>query len=329
MRQDWLRSKAAYYAEAWRRSFGVVPTLHNVALGCSVAAHETICGDAWRGPDGELGTADDENNWGACTLRSLNAAEKAVIAKAGIVPTVGKGHEERARAAMRALSEAGIPPASGTIKGLVVPRATIHCDSLTDGTGLHPYFVWFANFATPVDGARYFQFLLVGQQKQKQAAIVLEHDAGNEAGLAAAMYAAGYFKGFYDPAKIYEDGATGRQKNIDAYANRIRAFRPQFTAALTGEPWPPPMPPDPPLLTSEELKRIAFLINATALEAFEDARAYSIADRDREITGNDPADALMTEQGLSMRDETLEQHDTEPEMAAVHTGDTERPEKPE
>jgi hypothetical protein len=78
--REWILSKCDAYIEAWRRAFGEKPSFVNTALAVSVAWHETRCGDAWPGPDGLVNTEDDENNWGATTLRSLNSAEQWILA---------------------------------------------------------------------------------------------------------------------------------------------------------------------------------------------------------------------------------------------------------
>lgn len=313
--KEWILSKCDAYREAWRGMFGDYPNHHNTALAVSVAWHETRCGDAWPGPDGLIDTEDDENNWGATTLRSLNATEQWIIAthamglllEAGISvrgdrlafnnfrfswqrlggvmidiraaqealglvadgkhgpkteaaldawraenpgfeasqmwptvrerlplnaeellivqpihPTVGKGHAARASEAMRVLRE-GV---AGT--GVHLPQAVIHCDSTPkDGA----YFVWFASFKTPTEGAAYFIRLLAGKDRQKPAGSVLLK-GGSPAELAEAMYRAGYYTGFFKADEVYPDGKTGRQKNIEAYAGRIAANFPSVLTTL-------------------------------------------------------------------------------------------------
>jgi hypothetical protein len=284
----------------------------NVALGVSVAIHETLAGDAWPGPDGIVGTSDDENNWGATTLRALNSAEQWALATdaleriiaAGIEPPVGSrlrfnnfryrwiptvpgvdvvamqkalgfrgadvdgklgpktmaaftawaadtpgltpedvwpkelgaapisaaealavrpitpsvsnGHAARATEAMAVLRRAFAP---GTL-----PPAVIHCDSTPeDGQ----YFVWFAAFVSEKAGAMYFQTLL-----NKFGRAVLEA-GGSPTDLARAMYGRkyGYYTGFFERDRVYEDGRTGAEKNIAAYAARISAPYPAVYAA--------------------------------------------------------------------------------------------------
>src|SRR5690348_14075279 len=128
MNPERLRSKAQSFRGAWLDIFNEEPSMHCIALGCAVAEHETHCGDSWPG----------ENDWGATTLRALNAQELAVLSAAGIRPTVGPGHVEAAEKAMAALKASGLP----------LPPAVIHCDShpAPDGKGSVPYFVWFASF---------------------------------------------------------------------------------------------------------------------------------------------------------------------------------------
>lgn len=220
------RSKADAFVDGWRAEYGgETPPLHAVILGLSVAQHETHCGDSWPGPDGLVGTEDDENNWGATTLRALNAAERAVLAKAGLAPTVGPGHNERAKAAMDALRASGLP----------LPQGVIHCDS---SPRLGPYFVFFASFPTPWEGARYFVHLLCGSGGKRPAHAVLLDPAGTEQQLADAMYRAGYYTGFNDPKQ-----PGGAQKNVDAYAGSLRAISPGVRAGLAG--WTPKAPAAP------------------------------------------------------------------------------------
>ncbi len=234
--------KASALSTAWERRYGTQLPKEGVILGLGPAQLETRCGDSWPGPDGLLDTDDDENNWGACTLRSLNAAEREVLAKAQIYPTVGKGHNEVARRAMQALADAGIPVPSGTVAGTIpVPHATIHCDSSTrlDANGKAvtiPHFVWFAGFATPEDGAEYYLHLLGSGGRAELA------KPGTAWSLAAAMYARGYYGGFHPHAKyIGKDGLEhdGNQENIAAYAKLITYWLPQIRAGLGGAPASP------------------------------------------------------------------------------------------
>jgi hypothetical protein len=273
--------KANAFVTAWRRRFGNDPTQHAVVLGLSVAQHETRCGDAWPGPDKIPNTADDENNWGACTFRAVNAAEYAAIAQqasqqltasgqalrgtltfqgthvvvwvtptgqklplnqaelaqvAPWLPTVGAGHNQRAANAEAAILASGLGLASGSLAGITVPRAHIHCDSRPVSGGNVPYFVWFAAFATPADGCEYFLHLLAGNGKPAKA--VLDNPAGTEQQLASAMYSKGYFTGFHDPKT-----AEGRQANIDAYAGSLRAITPSIRYALADWSLPPLVEP--------------------------------------------------------------------------------------
>ncbi len=241
------QDKADALGAAWHARYGAGQpggrdlTTEGLALGLGPAQLETRCGDAWPGPDGLVGTADDERNWGACTLRSLNAVEHAVLKAAGIYPTIGTGHNQRAAAAMAALADAGMTPPSGLIgtTGIAASSATIHCDSRTvkDANGKPqtiPHFVWFANFATHVDGAAYYLHLL-----GSSARLVLQN-AGTAHELAAAMYRRGYYGGF-KPHSTYTaaDGTVhdGNAENIAAYERLILYWLPQIKAALA-----PPVP---------------------------------------------------------------------------------------
>ena len=149
------------------------------------------------------------------TLRSfdddevLTISSQELAALTPLTPSVGKGHEARARAAQQAIVDAGLP----------IPAGEIHCDS---APGLGPYFVWFATFAEAWEGADYFQNILVGVNGTKPARAVLDDPKGTEEQLAATMYSQAYYTGFFEPTKIYEvDGKsiTRKQRNIDAYAS--------------------------------------------------------------------------------------------------------------
>lgn len=239
----WYQDKADSLAHAWRMNYGADPTLRGLTLALSVAIFETRAGDAWPG----------EHNWGATTLRALNAAEKAVVKAAGIVPTVGSGHPERAKAAQAAIVAAGLP----------LPQANIHCDSAPN---IGAYFVWFASFPNDVEGAAYFLKLLAGLTQPKAARAVLTSDSGNEVQLATAMYFSGYYTGFYKKASMYvregtgwkelaageaPDGANvkkGSDLNIAAYSSGLQKITPGIRQALadwhmpSGEPTEDPAP---------------------------------------------------------------------------------------
>ncbi len=229
--------------KAHEQQYGSKLPWGGVVLGLCPAQLETRCGDAWPGPDGLVGTDDDERNWGACTLRSLNAAEHACLKAAGLAPTIGSNHVEVERKAMAALAAAGLPKASGTVANgtIDVPSATIHCDSrtvkdpVTGKATTIPHFVWFANFASHVDGARYYLHLL-----GSEARAVLAR-SGSSYELAAAMYRRGYYGGF-KPHGIYKasDGTEhdGNAENIAAYQRLIDYWRPKIVAVLTKPPEP-------------------------------------------------------------------------------------------
>ncbi len=232
----WHR-KASALAQAYNERYLAALPASGVALGLCPAQLETKCGDSWPGPDGWLDTEDDERNWGACTLRGLNAAEKAVLNTAGIKPTIAKGHAEVAKRAMQALADAGLPVASGTVAGdIVVPRATLHCDSHTEknpatgGKVTIPHFAWFANFDTDSEGAKYYLHMLGASGR----AVLLQTNATPTA-LATAMYNRGYFGGFHPHGKyVDKDGKEhdGNAENIAAYAKLIQYWLPQIKDAL-------------------------------------------------------------------------------------------------
>jgi hypothetical protein len=146
----------------------------------------------------------------------LSAAEQSAIQS--ITPTVTKGHAARASEAMAVLRRAYLHT------GIQLPPAVIHCDSTPENG---PYFVWFAAFMSEKAGAMYFQQLL-----NKYGRSVLESD-GTPLELATAMYGRkyGYYTGFFERDKVYEDGRTGAEKNIAAYAKDIQAHYPAVLAA--------------------------------------------------------------------------------------------------
>lgn len=296
MSVEQIRSDAQAMATAWKRRFNYNPTLHALIFLVAQGTHETSMGRAWPGPDGIPGTADDENNVGACTLRAVNAAEYAAIAAkaqaalASIgkpargtltfvrtnamawvdaqgeklpltaeelaavtpwLPTVGAGHGQRASNAEAAIVGSGLPLASGVKGGIVIPASHIHCDSLPlKGGGTQPYFTWFAAFANLTDGCEYYLHLAV---ENKPAMAIVTNPAGTEQQFAAALRAQGYYTGFADNST-----PEGYQKNVDAYANSLRALTPGIRAALTG--WQPDfgaIPAAPPPIAPFDLKKLS------------------------------------------------------------------------
>jgi hypothetical protein len=244
-----------------------------------VAIHETQAGDAWRGPDKLLDTADDEHNWGATTLRAMNDAECGALAaeaerrivnaglpvrgrrmrftryayfwehEGGRLVTMNQPELELVRPIYPSVTTGHVARAAEAMSvlrssGLPLPQAVIHCDSAPVAGA---YFVWFASFPTDVEGAAYFIRLLAGATRKKQAASVLQRESGTEQELAAAMYGAKYFTGFHDPKKTYttKDGrqVSGAQMNIDAYAGSLRRISPSVRAALSGAVTPSPDAP--------------------------------------------------------------------------------------
>ncbi len=240
---EWYRRKAQSLVVAWRRTFATEPTLEQIVCPLSSAIHETNAGDAWKGPDGILGTQDDERNWGACTLRALNAAESAVLLNAGLSPTTGPEHNNIAARAMATLRASGLP----------LPQGVIHCDSHpVVGGGNKPYFVWFASFSNDEDGAEYFLHLIVGPPaKRRPGYSALLSPALSETSLARAMYAGGYFTGVHAPAdKSEAEKRKAAELNIADYARSMLQISPGIRAALKG--WTPapavaPTQPSPAL----------------------------------------------------------------------------------
>lgn len=83
MTPERIRYKGRVLRAAWLRRFGAPASLNEAVMGVSVAIGETRAGDSWPGEDGIVGTPDDERDWGATTLRALNAYERSVIAAKG------------------------------------------------------------------------------------------------------------------------------------------------------------------------------------------------------------------------------------------------------
>lgn len=231
---EWYRAKAGALHTAWVQRYIQNPPLNAVVLALGVAVHETRAGDAWPG----------EHNWGATTLRGLNAGELAAVAAAGIKPSIGPGHQELARRAFEAIRAAGLP----------LPQGAIHCDSRpVPGRGNVPYFTWFAVFDNDVDGASYFLKLLCERKdgSKKPAYDVLLRPASAESTLAGAMYRSGYFTGVRDPAahyaqiggkwQIVTDAETnainGAELNIREYASACSRVTPTIRIALKS--WSP------------------------------------------------------------------------------------------
>lgn len=214
--------KADSFVAGWRARYGETPPKCAVVLGLCQPSAETDVGDAW----------PLDRNWGATTVRRCTAAELAAISAAGVVASVGSDHESRALAAMAALAAAGLGFTPGTFRGVVVPRASLHCDSTTDTSGQHPYFVWFAAFDLDEKGleaasaAYYLSF--VGDVGNPARAVLLNPKAG-VAELAAAVYSRGYFWGF-KPHGIYKtagpDGIMGTADDVthDGNAENVAAY---------------------------------------------------------------------------------------------------------
>lgn len=210
-------TKADAYATGYKLKTGVTPSVWNVALGCAVAQHETLCGDAWPG----------EHNWGACQRPDgrLTSAESAVLASAGIVPK--PTNVAAARAAFAAA-------------GLVRANAALHCDS-SPKSGW--YFVFFYAFDTDAEGAELFVDALAVARPACRA--VLDRSVGawasDSIALSGGMYASHYFEGFYVPSKVYpqKDGTTktGAELNVAAYGGSIYSLAPGIFTALQGQAW--------------------------------------------------------------------------------------------
>lgn len=292
-------------AEAWRLQLKSEPTKHAIILCVAQGTFETQMGRSWPGPDGLVGTEDDERNVGACTLRALSSAEYGAISaamvsalnKAGFeprgelvwldiahvgwqdadgdrtnlttaelavvmpwLPTVGKGHQDRAKNAEAAVLAAGLPLPSATKAGIFIPRSHVHCDSFPlKGGGNRPYHTWFAAFASLVDGCRYYLHLVAGPGKRARA--VLENPNSTERDFAAALRAQSYYTGFFDNST-----SEGWQKNVDNYSASLRRLTPAIAAVL--DDWKPrdtePAPAATPLplnlhLPTDQWRALQFL----------------------------------------------------------------------
>lgn len=214
-------AKAAAYGAGWAAKVGGEPSLANLVLGLSVAEHETWCGDAWPG----------EHNWGACQKRVPNAAEKAVLAAAKLAAS--PSNVGRAVELLAAAAEAG--------KVQLDPQAALHADS-SPGKGY--YFVFFWAFQDDAAGAAFFVDVLAGKHASTRLVLTSAKaaDAASAYALAASMYSAGYYEGFYVKAQKYPQKVgpdkTGAELNVEAYASAILKLVPTILAALSPAPAP-------------------------------------------------------------------------------------------
>lgn len=153
--------------------------------------------------------------------RTLDATERSFVAS--ITPSVGKGHEDKAREAERWILTADIER----------PHGQIHCDS---APGLGAYFVWFATFPTPAEGFQYYWGIVAGRpgRPPKPARAVLLAPGSSEDQFARALYYQHYYTGFHDPKALMADGRSGAEHNIDEYAAALRQLRPQIQGILAG-----------------------------------------------------------------------------------------------
>jgi hypothetical protein len=219
--------KANAYAAGWHATFGVSPSLHNVALGLSVAQHETSCGDAWPG----------EHNWGAVQKRSLRTPERALLGPVVLQRTAPDGTKislpdavAKTVAEGRAKLDAAI--ASGTLPAL--DHEALHIDS-SPKTGW--YWVFFWAFPNDAEGAEKFIHTIASSRPTCRA--ILEDPNGDPGSLASAMYATHYYEGVHDPKT-----AAGRQANIDDYTSALQRQFPAILSALAG--WSEGAAPPPP-----------------------------------------------------------------------------------
>ena len=219
MNARWF-NKANAFASAWKSKFGVDPKPATVALGLSVAQHETRCGDAWPG----------EYNWGAVQHRVPNTDERSVLSAAGPPNPKSVG------AARDALA---LAIAAGTIPE--PEQCALHVDS-SPGKGW--YWVFFWSFNNDEEGAAFFIRIIAEKRAACRAALenaTLENLDLAATDLATQMYRSRYYEGFHDPK---EPG--GIQANIDDYAASLQRILPGIVAGMSG--WAPGAtlpPPDP------------------------------------------------------------------------------------
>lgn len=229
-------NKANAFAAAWKSKFGVDPSMATVALGLSVAQHETRCGDAWPG----------EYNWGAVQHRVPNTLERAVLSVAGPPNPKAVG------AAREALTAA---IAAGTIPAPV--QCALHVDS-SPGKGW--YWVFFWSFDNDEQGAAFFIRIIAENRAACRAALenaTLENLESSATALATQMYRSRYYEGFHNPK---EPG--GVQANIDDYAGGLQRILPGIVAGLKG--WGPGAtlpPPDPNAIDLSTLIGIQMALN--------------------------------------------------------------------
>lgn len=213
-------AKANAFAMAWLEKFGVFPSVWAIAEACSVAQHETLCGDAWPG----------EYNWGALQLRKLTPGEKAVLASLKPDPRNVKD----ARAALAAAVTSNAIPDE--------PHGALHVDS---SPGVGWYWVFFRKCADDVEGAGYFIHVLCEQRPAVRD--VLQRALGAWStelfDIADRMYATHYFEGFYVPTNLYKgpDGTmkTGAQMNVLDYARALGGIAPTICTTLQQANWTP------------------------------------------------------------------------------------------
>ncbi len=249
--ERWYR-KASAYADGWKSIFSVYPSKDNVALGLSVAEHETECGDAWPG----------EENWGAIQKRVPTPAEHAVIGNVKLVRVAPDGKAiPLLEAIANATTDARAKLDAAVLSGAVAPpdHEALHIDS-SPTTGF--YFVWFWAFPTEAEGAA--KFIHVLAQNRPSCRVILESSPKPADGgchqLAAAMYATHYYEGVHDP-----HNPGGVEANIDDYTNALSRLRPTIAAALLA--WSPgaapPAPVDCDLCTVEGLQHALNVLGAS------------------------------------------------------------------
>lgn len=205
--ERWTR-KANAFATAWFQKYGQIASKWAVVEGCSVAQHETMCGDAW----------PNEFNWGAVQLRGLTLGEKAVLGSLVTSPT----NVAAARALLAQEAAAHVIPDE--------PNGALHVDS-SPGKGW--YWVYFHKFPNDVAGAKFFIHVLCDQRPVCRTVLLTARGVWSSelSSLAANMYATHYYEGFYIPTKMYGD-KTGAAMNVLAYAGSLQAIAPAIAGAI-------------------------------------------------------------------------------------------------
>jgi hypothetical protein len=230
-------TKATALFDAWVKETGSPPPSQNaLCLALAQAQFETACGDAW----------PNAHNWGACDLRSPNAAEIASF-KAGTLKDgdwlFPDGHT----------SSTWDASAIGVLHG--------------DSDPNHGAFqVWFAAFPDDVAGAMYFLRIAL-----RSTAAVLRNAACTPQTYATALYEGCYFGGVHPGARPCGHRSApfnaAEAANIADYANAITRNLSVIAAGLAGwtmpgAPLPTPVPAPSATPSVDAVKSLQTGLNA-------------------------------------------------------------------